>query len=73
MNRDTSSFGVLDIILFILVLVATAGAGTFQGWLEAFAQQDSNRGLALPRGKGPILDFLYMVILTASLPFILGM
>ena len=74
MKADTS-FGALDVILFILVLVATAGAGLFQGWFEALAQQDSGqrvRGLALPRGKSPILDFLCIVILTSSVPFVLG-
>ena len=68
------SFGPLDSVLFTLVIVATAGAGLFQGWFEGFAQQDAEHksGLALPRGKGPILDFLYMIILSCSVPFVLG-
>ena len=66
-------FGAPDAILFALVIVATAGAGLFQGWFEAYTQDEPHRlGLALPKGKGPFWDFLYLLVLTCSVPLILG-
>ena len=70
---DTSNFGTPDTILFALVIVSTAGAGFFQGWFEAYTQDEPQRqGLALPKGKGPFWDFLYLLVLTCSVPLILG-
>ena len=69
---EASSFGTLDAILFVLVIVVTASAGVFQGWLEGRAPEVAGGGLAMPRGTGPIVDFLYMITLTCSVPFILG-
>ena len=73
-NNPNMSFGPLGITLFTLVLVATAGAGIFQGWFEAFSSQHGQNtgGLALPRNKGPIFDFLAMVIFTCSVPIVVG-
>ena len=74
--KAPGSFGALDATLFTLVLVTTAGAGAFQGWLEAVPRQHQEKvglGLAMPRGRGPINNFLYLATLTCSAPFILGM
>ena len=69
----TMDFGAPDAILFALVIVSTAGAGLFQGWFEAYTQDEPHRlGLALPKGKGPFWDFLYLLVLTCSVPLILG-
>ena len=67
------NFGTADAILFALVIISTAGAGIFQGWFEAYSQDEPYRlGLALPKGKGPLWDFLYLLVLTCSVPLILG-
>ena len=71
--RKMDNFGAPDTILFALVIVSTAGAGVFQGWFEAYTQDEPQRhGLALPKGKGPFGDFLYLLVLTCSVPLILG-
>ena len=72
-QKKMDNFGAPDTILFALVIVSTAGAGVFQGWFEAYTQDEPQRhGLALPKGKGPFGDFLYLLVLTCSVPLILG-
>ena len=62
--------GALDTVLFTLVILTTAGAGIFQGWLESSGL--TQEGLALPRGQGALLDVLYRITITTSLPLLLG-
>ena len=70
---EASPYSTVDVVLFALVIVVTVAAGGFQGWLQALAPEaPGGSGLALPRGKGPILDFLHMMTLTCSVPFVLG-
>ena len=63
--------GTLDSVLFTLVILSTAGAGIFQGWIES-SNNLSPGGLALPKGRGAFVDVLYRITITTSLPLILG-
>ena len=69
---ENFSLGTLDTVLFTLVILTTAGAGTFQGWLESSSSVTTQDGLALPKGRGPFVDVLYRVTVTTSLPLLLG-
>lgn len=64
------TLGSVDTVLFCLVVIGAVGSGAFQGWAEQ--EHKGGSGLAIPRGRGPIFDFLYMMILTCSVPFALG-
>ena len=66
------AFGTLDSALFVLVIVAAFVAGSFQGWFEGIPQHEDKRGLAITRGRGPIFDFFYLMVLTGSAPFVFG-
>ena len=63
--------GTLDSVLFTLVILSTAGAGIFQGWVES-SNNLSPGGLALPKGRGAFVDVLYRITITTCLPLILG-
>jgi len=63
--------GTLDSVLFTLVILSTAGAGIFQGWVES-SNNLSPGGLALPKGRGAFVDVLYRITITTSVPLILG-
>ena len=63
--------GTLDSVLFTLVILSTAGAGIFQGWVES-SNNFSPGGLALPKGRGAFVDVLYRITITTSVPLILG-
>lgn len=71
-SGETVLLGVLDTVLFIFVTLAAVGAGSFQGLVEALWQHEDKAGLAIAQARGPLFDFLYMMILTCSLPFVLG-
>ena len=68
---ENFSLGTLDSVLFTLVILSTAGAGIFQGWVES-SNNLSPGGLALPKGRGAFVDVLYRITITTSVPLILG-